>query len=778
MNFDAMGNYYGSATDYLNRDDTETEANVKPVTQTITTDPKTGDRMMTVKGRPEDLSAANPNTPTVVPARNDNYSRMIQAESGGRQFAPNGQILTSPKGALGMAQIMPATAANPGYGVRPATPEEIATPEGNRAFGERYYQGLLQHFGGDQQKATAAYNAGPGRVQQNVQNNQGQLNVAQLPQETQTYLNRVAPTGAPIAPVAPTQMATAPQPNFLQRTVEPVLNAIIPSAAAATVPTGTTPTITPPAAAPAPVAPTAIPPVAATTPATTPPAAAPAPVPEAPTPLQVAQQRYQQIQQNPIELLKYAQEDGVPDFLKIRASQQARDLLNYEEKKRKSETEAKEMLINGDPRIGREIAKKGDEGSWLKMILLGYISPQLAGEEAIKLGFGKRWQDETLAQADGTEVGIQIQRRGDGKILQGTYADGTPLSPADLAAAQAGTLAKGVHVNKTETRMDPATKQLINVQTLSNGKERYMIGGKIYTGDKTNLVDASDYTKQEDRRVNAAYLNLSRLTALPTDQQKHQALVTAGVPLSRIEQELGKPAGSLTAPAPQQAAPAPQQAAPAPQQAAPASAVNPFQRPVQNPGEFDKDYKIRLEQWENKTKLQQKDAEAFANKATETRTQLNDIKSAIGIVQNGQYFMGPLLGTEGSKVLPGVQEFFASKFGDQTTTDNTRKLRSLLTREGLEGIKNSMGPSISNFDVQAWLKSNPVNENSSPQALEGYFSKLYNTLYDMSERRRKTAVDLGMLEPSFSLGEPLPSKGAQDQSTGTTSSGNKYKRVQ
>jgi hypothetical protein len=44
------------------------EANVKPVTQTITTDPVTGEQMMTVKGRPEDLSAANPNTPTVTPA--------------------------------------------------------------------------------------------------------------------------------------------------------------------------------------------------------------------------------------------------------------------------------------------------------------------------------------------------------------------------------------------------------------------------------------------------------------------------------------------------------------------------------------------------------------------------------------------------------------------------------------------------------------------------------------------------------------------------------------
>ena len=131
------------------------------------------------------------------PVAPSTFDRMVQTESNGQQFAPNGQILTSPKGALGQAQIMPATAANPGFGVAPATPEEIATPEGNKAFGQRYYQGLLQHFGGDEQKAVAAYNAGPGRVQQNVQANNGQLNVAQLPQETQDYLQKVQ---RPIAP--------------------------------------------------------------------------------------------------------------------------------------------------------------------------------------------------------------------------------------------------------------------------------------------------------------------------------------------------------------------------------------------------------------------------------------------------------------------------------------------------------------------------------------------------------------------------------------------------
>lgn len=122
-------------------------------------------------------------------AGGDIVSRMLpitlQSESGNRDYAPNGQPLTSPKGAVGRMQVMPGTNTDPGYGVRPARDRSM---EERARVGRDYLAAMVQRYG-DPAKAWAAYNAGPGRVDQAIQSG-GANWLSRLPQETQDYVRK------------------------------------------------------------------------------------------------------------------------------------------------------------------------------------------------------------------------------------------------------------------------------------------------------------------------------------------------------------------------------------------------------------------------------------------------------------------------------------------------------------------------------------------------------------------------------------------------------------
>ena len=133
---------------------------------------------------------------------------VVIVESGGRTTA------LSPKGALGLWQLMPDTARRYGLIVTPSRDERLDVERSTRAAA-RYLRDLYQQFG-SWPLALAAYNAGERRVQQAIERF-GTTDFIQLsslrllPQETRNYVPAVLSAmqllGVSHLPIEPRQTA-------------------------------------------------------------------------------------------------------------------------------------------------------------------------------------------------------------------------------------------------------------------------------------------------------------------------------------------------------------------------------------------------------------------------------------------------------------------------------------------------------------------------------------------------------------------------------------------
>lgn len=105
--------------------------------------------------------------PRAMPTEKDRaFNILLGAESNWKQFDASGKPTTSPKGAIGIAQVMPGTG--------PEAAKLAGLPwdenrykndaEYNKAIGRAYFEKQLKDFGGNLAFAYAAYNAGPGAL--------------------------------------------------------------------------------------------------------------------------------------------------------------------------------------------------------------------------------------------------------------------------------------------------------------------------------------------------------------------------------------------------------------------------------------------------------------------------------------------------------------------------------------------------------------------------------------------------------------------------------------
>lgn len=126
-------------------------------------------------------------------ADNSLFDSLLWQESRGKQLRDDGTPVTSKKGAIGIAQVMPGTAPEAAKlaGLEYDDFRYRTDADYNKALGRAYFNKQLEDFG-DESQALAAYNAGPAAMRRALESAQRAGTPDQwlrfLPAETQAYV--------------------------------------------------------------------------------------------------------------------------------------------------------------------------------------------------------------------------------------------------------------------------------------------------------------------------------------------------------------------------------------------------------------------------------------------------------------------------------------------------------------------------------------------------------------------------------------------------------------
>jgi hypothetical protein len=458
---------------------------------------------------------------TAPVAPQDIYNRMIQAESGGRQFNAQGGVLTSPKGALGVGQVMPATAAQPGYGVTnifdlaqqrgmpvPSRDEAgarqlLGNEQLNREFGQNYFNAMQQRFPGQPEASVAAYNAGPGRVGQNMQANAGQLNRGQLPAETQAYIAQVLGGQQPQPqPAPPAQAQAQPQPIINDQ--------------GQTVGMETPQQMLAGAATNAPVAPVDPAQMAQMTQ----PVAQPAPQMFAP-PEQMGPstalmspggwvERFNTAKNDFGSLSSMLADPNLPPGGRMEIAATMADQMRFQKQEAEAKDKALKALESGNLReLERQDKKMGGEGSWLRYIMYGLLGSPNAQLEKDKLFPEMSATTQTFTMADGSTGYLRMAK--DGTPLRGATEDGRQLTQKELIqyAQSGGTPKYKPEVSMQDVEKDGKKGRVVTTyDSRGNPKTVVESGGKTFAYDgswKPVSIGVATEKATAQKQINLAY---------------------------------------------------------------------------------------------------------------------------------------------------------------------------------------------------------------------------------------------------------------------------------
>jgi hypothetical protein len=469
---------------------------------------------------------------------------------------------------------------------------------------------------------------------------------------------------------------------------------------------------------------------------------------------------YQAAQDDPMKLLALRGDESAPKFIRERAGEQAFELMNKEVQQKTAERQAQQLAAaaaTGDRKASNTIARElqNQEGSWLKMILLGFIDPKLAGEEAVKLGIGNKWTSTT--DADGKPAMIQVNAKG--LPLKGYTADGNEIATKDLVRYAAGGKQRELDI-VGGTFVNDRTGEVGRVVTDKRTGQSFVqtdTGRKPITGfrpqSSAGTLNDMYARRQQELLQKLSMVGPEKVAAIVAEDEAVNGPLDANTKSAILQRSTqaapnmgaipGTPAGAAAPQAMPQAAPQTMpQAAP---QTMPAPGAAPA--PAATGGTIAERRRAAEAASKGAVTAAGVTMDAAAQevaKSPDTANTIRSINKSIKVLESGKHNIGSM--ASGITGRGPIAQAIGSQF-ETTDAKNTKQVMDLVQRLAADGLK-ALGSNPSTVDLEFWTKFKP-DASSDPEFVKEWIDSRAGDL----QRRVNYARQQMNLEPVFAKEE-------------------------